>query len=719
MALNPLGQKEASMTNSRSRAAFAALMITVALPVSALAQDVIELQPIVVTGEEADGLVDGYIATSTTSGSKSDVALVKLDQSVTVVSADQIADQGAESVAQALRYSPGVFTEYRGTSNLHDEMYVRGYGYIPRFVDGLTFGTNSFGQIDPWLLERVEVIKGPASVLYGQANPGGIANLVTKRPTGQSFRRGRVAVGTDARSELSFDMGGTFEDNSDFSWRLVGTAWQTDTPEEGLKQKRYAFMPSLTWSPDDSRSLTVSFLTQNEPDAGFRNFRERLGSVEPTSFGYIPAEFLVSDPSFDKSERYTNAFSVQYEQDLGAASRLKANFRATDITSDYRTLTWGSLAADEETISRTASGGTDDLFQLALDVGVETQFVTGAADHTLLVGVDLQQNKRDYDWGFNFSVPSINWRTPTYGLNPADYPLTDRQRSTDTVARQAGLYVSDRVALGDWTLSGGVRVDRFDTEITDNVAASTTRFKDTAITGHIGALYTFDNGLAPYISYATSFEPVTQSPLAGNPAFDPTEGEQLELGVKYLSQDGRIFAQASVFDISQTGVLNYNSTLGGYEQTGQIDSQGFEAEARVELARGLSVIAAYSYVDAVVAESIRADELGKTPARLPGHQASLWAQYDMDSGWGLGAGLRYIGESQGDGANSFSVPDVTLLDLAVSYDFGKRNPSLEGMKAQVNVQNLTDEFYTASCASAYACFVGGGRTVTASLDFAF
>ncbi|OIQ28030.1 MAG: hypothetical protein BM562_13750 [Alphaproteobacteria bacterium MedPE-SWcel] len=707
------------MTRVGSRAAFAALMMTVALPLTAYAQDVIELQPINVAGEDPAGPVEGYIAKTSSSGTKTGVALTKIDQMVNVVPADQIAAQGAETVAEALRFTPGVFTEYRGTSNLHDEMYVRGFGYVPRFVDGLAFGTNSFGQIDPWLLERVEVVKGPASVLYGQANPGGIVNLATKRPTGDSFRRGRVAVGSDARAELSFDMGGTFADNDTLSWRIAGTAWQADTPEDGLKQRRYAFMPSLTWAPDDSRSLTVSVLSQSDPEAGFRNFREKLGTVDPTAFGYIPAEFLISDPSFQKSERYTNAVSVQYQQDLGASSQLRANFRATDITSEYRTLTWGSLAADEETISRTASGGTDDLFQLTLDVGVETRFSTGAADHTLLVGLDMQQNKRDYAWGFNFSVPSLNWRDPAYGLNPADYPLTDRQSDTDTVARQSGIYVSDRIELGALQLSAGLRLDKFDTEITDNIGNSVSSFDDTALTGHIGALYTFDNGVAPYISYATSFEPVTESPLAGNPAFDPTEGEQIEAGVKWLSQDGRFFAQAAIFDITQTGVLNYNSSLGGYEQTGQIDSQGFEFEGRMELAQGLDVIASYSYLDATVAESIRSDEVGKTPSRLPGHQASIWANYEMDNGFGLGAGVRYIGESQGDGANSFTVPDVTLFDLALSYDFGAGNPSLEGMKAQVNIRNLTDEFYAASCASVYACFVGTGRTVTASLDFAF
>ena len=707
------------MMKRMTRTSLGALMLTVVIPSAALSQNVTELEEINVVAEDADGVVEGYIATNTLSGSKTGTALVRLDQTVNVVPADQIEDQGAQSVAEALRYTPGVFTEYRGTSNLHDETYIRGFGYAPRFVDGLAFGRNSFGQMDPWLLERVEVIKGPASVLYGQANPGGIINLATKRPTGDSARRGRLTLGSDNRAEFGFDMGGSFADNPGYAWRIVGMAQQSDTPENGLKERRYAIMPSLTWRPDDSRSLTLSFLSQNEPDAGFRNFRERLGTLDPTSFGYIPRDFLVSDPSFQQSERTTHAFSLQYEQEIGAASTLRSNLRITDFATKYRSLTWGSLAADEVTISRTASGGTDDLFQIALDTNLETRFSTGAAEHTLLAGVDLQRNKRDYAWGFNFSVPSIDWRNPVYGLNPEDYPLTDRQSNTDTTSHQAGLYISDRVEIGALMLSGGLRYDWFETEVTDNLAGSVNTYSDSALTGHIGALYSLDNGLAPYFSYSTSFEPVTETPLPGSPAFDPTEGEQVEVGVKWQSQDGRYFAQAALFDITQKGVLNYNSTLGGYEQTGKIASKGFELEGRAELAQGLSLIASYSYVDATVEESVRTSEVGKTPARLPQQQASIWANYQMDSGLGLGAGLRYIGTSQGDGSNSFEVPAVTLVDLALSYDFGRRNPRLEGLTAQLNVRNVADKFYTASCASTYACFVGTGRTVTASMDFAF
>ncbi|NKX37830.1 TonB-dependent receptor plug domain-containing protein [Rhodobacteraceae bacterium R_SAG4] len=179
------------MMKRMTRTSLGALMLTVVIPSAALSQNVTELEEINVVAEEADGVVQGYIATNTLSGSKTGTALVRLDQTVNVVPADQIEDQGAQSVAEALRYTPGVFTEYRGTSNLHDETYIRGFGYAPRFVDGLAFGRNSFGQMAPWLLERVEVIKGPASVLYGQANPGGIINLATKRPTGDSVRRGR------------------------------------------------------------------------------------------------------------------------------------------------------------------------------------------------------------------------------------------------------------------------------------------------------------------------------------------------------------------------------------------------------------------------------------------------------------------------------------------------------------------------------------------------
>lgn len=700
----------------RSPAAGLALLLSsTVLPQAVLAEQVTTLQQIDVTGEAVDEAVTGYVAQGSHSGTKTATSLAKTAQAISVVPARQIADQAATSVAQALRYSPGIFTEYRGSSNLYDETFVRGFSYVPRYLDGLSFGSNSFGQIDPWLLERVELVKGPSSVIYGQVNPGGLIAMSSKRADGQHHGEAVTTVGSGNRAGLSLDIGDALSE--DLSWRVLATGWRVDTQEAGLDQKRFAIAPSLSWTPDDATRVTVSALWQNEPDAGFRNFREAAGSLEPTATGdLIPWDFLVSDPAWDRSTRLTRALGAEVEHALSASTTLRAKARLSQTDSDYRTLTWGSLGSDGVTISRTASGGTDDLGQAQLDLSLEHRFMTGAMEHRLLVGLDHKVSHRDYHWGRDYSTASIDWTNPVYGLS--DFDLSDGVSDTDTNARQTGLYVQDQAEIGAWTLSAGLRVDDFSTQIKDNESNTETRFEDTATTGRIAALYTFANGIAPYVSYSTSFEPVTESSGTATP-FDPTEGEQFEIGAKWASADGRLFVQGALFDLRQTGVITYNPSTYDPEQVGRIDSRGLELEGRAELGQGWSVIASAAWIDAEVKESSRSTEVGKTPTRIPEMTAAIWGKYTAEAGYDVALGLRHIGTSQGNSTNTFEVPSVTLVDLALGLDLGAVAPQLDGMRAQLNVQNLTDKRYVASCASAYACFVGSERTITASLSTKF
>ncbi len=692
----------------------ALLCSTMLSPHALCAQEIIELPQIDVEGA-AEAETVGYVAQGAKSGTKTATALTKTAQSISVVPAQQIADQAAGSVAAALRYSAGIVTEYRGTSNLHDETFVRGFYYAPRYLDGLAFGTNSFGQIDPWLLSRVDLVKGPSSVLYGQASPGGLIAMTTKTADGAHHGEVVATSGSHNRAGLAVDLGEALSDT--LSWRLVGTGWSVDTQEKGLKQQRYAFAPSLTWEPTDDTRLTLTALSQNEPDAGYRNFREAAGSLYPTASGsLIPWDFLVSDPAFDRSTRNTKALGAQFEHALSATTTLRANARLSQIDSDFRTLTWGAVGADGVTISRTASGGTDALRQGLVDLAIEHRVSMGAVDHTLLFGLDHQDSHRDYQWGFDRSVAAIDWTNPVYGLT--DFSLTERVSDTDTDVRQTGFYLQDQAEVGRWTLSAGLRFDDFETEVSDNTTATNTRFSDTATTGRLAALYSFDNGVAPYASYSTSFEPVTQSSGSATP-FDPTEAEQVEIGVKWASADGRLFAQAAAYDLSQTGVLIYDYTSAAYQQIGQIDSRGLELEGRAELGQGWSLIGSAGWIDQKVAKTTTASELGKTPARVPEFTASLWGKYTAQSGYDLALGLRHIGASQGNAANTFEVPETTLVDLAFGYDLGRISAAAEGVRAQINVQNLADKEYVASCASAYACFVGAERTVTASVSYKF
>ena len=254
----------------------------------------------------------GYVAGRSRAGTKTDTPLEETAASVSVVTEWQIADQGAKSVAQALRYTAGVNAEYRGASNISDEVYMRGFGYVPRYVDGLVY-SGSGQQIDSWLLESVAAVKGPASLLYGQSNPGGLIDSTTKKADGSTINRVGFSTGSHARAEGRFDFARPVE-GTNLSWRLVGIAAQADTQEEGLQTRRLTLAPSLRWTPSDATTVTVSAMYQREPDAGYRNFREYAGTVVPTAYGYIPADFLVGDPDFEISSRtaYSLGFEVEH-----------------------------------------------------------------------------------------------------------------------------------------------------------------------------------------------------------------------------------------------------------------------------------------------------------------------------------------------------------------------------------------------------------------------
>lgn len=679
--------------------------------------------------EKGDGPVGGYVAKQSRAGTKTDVPVAKTPQSIAVVSREQIEDQAAQSVAEALRYTPGVMTDYRGSSNLRDEMFVRGFYYVPRYLDGLFLGGDtSYEQLDPYLLERVELVSGPASVLYGQANPGGIVNMVSKKPTDEPLREVQLTAGTNRRVSLGFDYSDRVAGSDALSWRVAANGLRSDLQEDFTKKRSFAIAPSVRWTPDAQTSLTIMGGYQNEPDAGFRNFMEAAGTVTPiTGFGYISRDFFVSDPGYERFDRRQAWIGYEFERDLTDNITFRQNARYSRIDMTHHTLVWGSLGTNPSTglntlISRRASGGTDKWHQFSLDNQLQAEFSTGDIQHTLLGGIDYRYRSRDYMWG-GASVSSIDVANPQYGNYDWSSVVLTPSSLDSLKAKQAGIYLQDQAEIDALNLMAGLRYDWAGTDIDDRLTSNNDQsYDDHALTWRVGALYAFDNGISPYVSYSTSFEPSLYSPPAGVAAFDPTTSGQFEAGVKYAPEGSNTLLTAAFYDLRQNDVVQgaWNSTLGRtvYSQIGKIHNRGIELSARTEFSDNLSAIASYSYIDSKITETVTASELGKTPARVPQHQASLWGTWSFDGaldGLTLGAGVRYIGTSQGNNANTFQVAAATLFDAMISYDFGAVSEDMKGLSLQVNAKNLADKTYVASCASAYACFYGEGRSVMATL----
>ncbi|CAH5255956.1 TonB-dependent siderophore receptor [Klebsiella oxytoca] len=678
------------------------------------------------SSEDPTAPLKGIVATRTLSATKTAAEIVKTPQSVSVVTRDQMRALDVTSVSQALRYSAGVFTEYRGSSNRNDEVFVRGFSYVPKFLDGLSYGataSSQTGTFDPWLLERVELVRGPASVLFGQVNPGGLIAMTSKRPVSQPIHELQFRTGNHHLAEGAFDFGGPLSDDGRLLYRLNGIARTQNSQVEDYKETRMAIAPALTWYPDDATRMTLLTSYQKDPDAGYRNFLPRYGTVESVDGSYIPRDFNVSDPSYNQSWREQTMIGYEFEHQPDDTFTLRQNARYATIKQKYRYLVYSSSPANSSVLSRRAQHETRQTDEFGIDNQLEAKFASGQVAHTVIGGLDYKTSKdKQYLGRAGGSQYDLDWRSPTYGVSvdeSAFSPATNEQQNLD----QAGVYVQDQLSWQNWELLVSGRYDWAEVRTTDFTDASSTQQNDNKFTWRTGLLYAFDSGLSPYISYSTSFEPNLQTNRApGVGPFDPSEGKQVEVGVKYQPDPNALITLA-LYDLTQSNVATYNSAAGWFENSGKVRSKGVEAAAHATLFENLNLIASYTYTDAETVNTTVVGTEGKTPARIPTHMASAFTSYTLPNGalksLTAGVGVRYIGTSYGDAKNTFKVPAVDLYDAMVSYELGELNSSLKGAQVQFNVNNIADTRYVASCASDSACFYGIGRTVTATVSYAW
>lgn len=699
------------------------------LAVATLAGQALAEETLVVTAsssEDPTAPVKGIVATKTLSATKTAAGLVKTPQSVSVITRDQMAALDVTSVSQALRYSAGVFTEYRGSSNRNDEVFVRGFSYVPKYLDGLSYGataSSQTGTMDPWLLERVELVRGPASVLFGQVNPGGLISMTSKRPTSQPVHEIQFRTGNDNLAEGAFDLGGPLSDDGHLLYRLNGIARSQNSQVEDYKETRVAIAPALTWYPNDATRFTLLTSYQKDPDAGYRNFLPRYGTVNNVDGSYIPRDFNVSDPSYNQSWREQTLIGYEFEHQLNDMLTLRQNARYGTIKQKYRYLVYSSSEANSSVLSRRAQHEERQTDEFGIDNQLEAQFATGQLAHTVLSGLDYKTSKdKQYLGRAGGSQYDLDWRAPVYGVKVDESTFrtaSDEQQNLD----QVGLYLQDQLSLENWELLLSGRYDWAEVRTTDFTDSSRSQKNDSKFTWRTGLLYAFDFGLSPYISYSTSFEPNLQTNRApGVAPFDPSEGKQLEVGVKYQPTPTALMTLA-MYNLTQSNVATWNSAAGWYENSGKVRSKGVEAEAHATFFDNLNLIASYAWTDAETVNTTVAGTEGKTPARIPTHMASAFTSYTLPNGalksLTAGVGVRYIGTSYGDAKNTFKVPAVDLYDAMVSYELGELSSSLKGAKAQFNINNIADTKYVASCAGDSACFYGVGRTVTMTVNYAW
>ncbi|RDD92953.1 TonB-dependent siderophore receptor [Paracoccus pantotrophus] len=513
------------------------------------------LDQITLTGESAWGPVSGYVARQTGTATKTDTPIVETPQTINVISADQIKAQGAASVDEALRYTPGVSTDFYGGATYNDYVRLRGF-VAPIFAEGMRMpsGLRDYAQLrhEPYGLERVEVLKGPSSVLYGQAAPGGMVNALRKRPTAERLRELQLQAGSFGRNQGAFDLGGPLDAGKTLTYRLTGLLRDSGTQVEALRDDRAFLAPSLTWRPDADTALTLYGHYQH--DVGGNSPLPALGTVYPTQFGHLPVDAFLGYPDFNRYKRDQFSLGYEFEHRFDDRFQLHHKLQYSNIEMDYRYSVLSGLQTDPATgrisLNRSIQHPHDTATALTMDNNLQADFDTGPLRHSLLVGLDYTRLDFDSHWGGDYTAGRVDVFAPHHDNRPADPVLYPDQ---DGVQYQAGLYVQDQIRWDGWVLSLAGRHDRARNTVHNSNDGSTTRQRDSAFTGRAGLVRLFDNGLAPYASYSTSFEPTAGADANGD-AFKPRTARQIEIGLRYQPSGTDAHIGVSAYRLTQSNV---------------------------------------------------------------------------------------------------------------------------------------------------------------------
>ena len=684
------------------------------------------LQTITVQGaERAYGHVDGIVASRSATGTKTDTPLIEVPQSISVITADEVKARGAETIKEAVNYTAGVHVGGSSASTrAFDNIEIRGFAPTPLYLDGtyLPYIGDLGGspQIDPYLLERIEVLKGPSSVLYGQNYPGGMINMVSKRPTDKPFNEVVAGTGTDGRAYGAFDFSGPVPDNDAFLYRLTGVATRTGTNIDYTEDERFMVAPSFTLKPDEDTTFT--FLSHYQKDNGVPDYQPLpyIGTVKAGPYGRIDRDLFTGEPAYNGYDREQAVLGYEFKHQFNDVWSIRHNAKYISVDDSYRTFFSGGYVetggvTDYTKMRRNAIDYSSNNQVFATDTNLQAELSTGEVEHTVIVGTDYKWFRNDYTGRYGFGNTPLDVFNPDYG----SYKEPTVGARWDNKISQLGLYAQDQIKWDNWILTLGGRYDWAWQTDNDILSSTVGKKTDTAFTGRAGLVYLFDNGLAPYVSYATSFMPYSGFDGQNNP-FKPTTGEQWEVGMKYEPVGYDALITLSAFDLKQQNVPTYDEFTYLPAQTGEIHVQGIEIEGKATVFDSLDLIAAASYTDSVYSKADDGTQ-GNKVRFMPPVNVSLWAKYRIEDGplegLGFGAGVRHSSSGYGDAANSFKYPAYTVVDAALSYDFGKRNPKLEGLELNVTAQNLFDKTYVSGCSNINSCFYGKSRAVYANLSF--
>jgi len=676
--------------------------------------------------ETATGPVVGYVAKRSATGTKTDTPIIETPQSISVVTADRIEALGATRLKEALTYTPGVNASPWGDESQYDWLYLRGFdAYSPGFYkDGLQLrNSGSWGiwQTENHGVERLEVLRGPASVLYGQNGPGGIVNVVTKRPTAESKRELQLQLGDHSRRQLAADLSGPMDESGQWLYRITGLIRDAELSSGGLPNDRVFIAPALTWKPSADTSFTLLSEFLRMRTGSVWNSYPALGTLLPNPNGRVPVSTFIGERDFNRYNQDQWMLGYLFEHRFDDTWTFRQNARHGHFDTDYQTFYNGQFVtvnagnpsdpANFRLMRRTPFASKEDATSLVIDNQVQAKLRFGDWQHTLLVGLDHQRTRFDVVAHYGGSASPIDLYAPTHGstVTLTASPFID----SHTTLSQPGVYLQDQLQFGDqWVATVGGRHDRATIDTKNRLNRTDSHQSDHRFTSRAGLVYLMPGGWSPYLSYSESFMPTTTTnPATGKP-FKPETGRQYEAGLRWQPPEGNAIYSAAVFDALRQDHVSYDATFVP-KQTGEVQVRGLELEATLRPVSQMNLTAAYAWTPkAEVTASANASQIGKQANNVHRHQLSIWSDYRLVDGLKIGLGIRHFGSSRGaNQAAPVPIPAYTLADAMIGHDFGPWALAL-------NARNLTNKVHVANCnGRGDSCSYGEPRKVTMTATY--
>lgn len=606
----------------------------------------------------------GFAPAEAQTAGKAPMRRLETPQSVSVVTREQMESRQVTNLQQALQTVAGVSPVNFGRRGI-DDINIRGFRSTESvLIDGLVQSPGMWTRLTPYGYERVEVLKGAASVLYGQVQPGGIVNAVSKRPKREALSEVGVEVGSFGQRTLQADLNRPLNESGKAALRINAQVANSDDPTEFVYRRDRWVAPSLALDLGADTDL-VLFATYSKSNWLRQQGISPYGTVLPNPNGKLRTTLFTGDPSFGGYDIETTSIGYALEHRFSPALTLRQNLRYESEKGTGNVVANATLQANRRLQSRTATRQYIDDDMLATDTSLLAQFSALGVQHRLVTGLDARSG---HSWlgSRRCTIGALDLFNPVYGM-AASCP-TGMSADAPEKLTVLGLYAQDQIKFHpQWTALVGVRRDWSDQRTDDRLAGTRTRQSDAATTLSAGLVYEFVPGWAAYASYGESFLPVVGQAFGGG-AFAPETGKQWEAGLKYEAPGGGLTGALALFDLTRRNVTTADPVNTGFSvQTGEQRARGVELEVGADLRRNLKLTAAYTFTDTEVTQDDDAALVGQPLNLTPRHTLALWATYKLPQlpRVTLGAGMRYVSEQIG--SYPFTLPAYTVADLSIGY----------------------------------------------------